>query len=499
MKTTKTNTRFLHLTVAAMLCAATIAGWFAPRADAATLPRLNVQTSAVDRNKPKPVSFASVVNKVSPSVVNIYTAKTVRENPAMSPLLDDPFFRQFFGVPFENVPRERREQALGSGVIISEDGYILTNNHVVDGADEVKVALADDKTVYDAKVIGTDPQTDVAVIKVDARKLPAIAITDSDLVEVGDTVLAIGNPFGVGQTVTTGIVSAKGRGGMGIVDYEDFIQTDASINPGNSGGALVDVEGRLVGINQSIISRSGGNNGIGFAVPINLARDVMEQIISHGKVTRGYLGVSIQPVTPDLAKEFKLPENTGALIGDVTPRSPAAEAGLKEGDVIVEFNNKKVTDSRHLRLMAAQTAPGTKVPVKVLRDGNEHSFTVKLGELPTEGLAKAGGRSGGLRRGTQADALDGVLVENLDARYRRQFNIPDQVEGALVVRVDAASPAAAAGLRPGDVILEINRQRVHSADEAVERSQEIKGDRVLLRVWSGGGSRYLVVDASKRR
>ncbi len=498
MKTMKTNTRFLHLTVAAMLCAATIAGWFAPRADAATLPRLNVQTSAVDRNKPKPVSFASVVNKVSPSVVNIYTAKTVRENPAMSPLLDDPFFRQFFGVPFENVPRERREQALGSGVIISEDGYILTNNHVVDGADEVKVALADDRTVYDAKVIGTDPQTDVAVIKVDARKLPAIAITDSDLVEVGDTVLAIGNPFGVGQTVTTGIVSAKGRGGMGIVDYENFIQTDASINPGNSGGALVDVEGRLVGINQSIISRSGGNNGIGFAVPINLARDVMEQIISHGKVTRGYLGVSIQPVTPDLAKEFKLPENTGALIGDVTPRSPAGEAGLKEGDVIVEFNNKKVTDSRHLRLMAAQTAPGTKVPVKVLRDGKEQTFTVKLGELPTEGLAKAGGRSGGVRRGTQADALDGVIVENLDARYRQQFNIPAQVQGALVVDVDAASPAAAAGLRPGDVILEINRQRVNSADEAVERSQDIKGDRALLRVWSGGGSRYMVVDASKR-
>jgi len=257
--TMKTNHRILNLTVAVTLCAAAVAGWFAPRTDAATLPRLNVQNSAVNRDKPLPVSFAPVVRKVSPSVVNIYTAKTVRENPAVSPLLDDPFFRQFFGVPSENVPRERRQQALGSGVIVSEDGYILTNNHVVDGADEVKVALADDKTVYDAKVIGTDPQTDIAVIKVDAKKLPAIAITDSDLLEVGDTVLAIGNPFGVGQTVTTGIVSAKGRGGMGIVDYEGFIQTDASINPGNSGGALVDIEGRLVGINQSIISRSGGN------------------------------------------------------------------------------------------------------------------------------------------------------------------------------------------------------------------------------------------------
>jgi serine protease Do len=497
--TMKTNLRFLHLTVAAMLCVATFSGWVVPRTDAATLPRLNVENSAVNRDKPKPVSFAPVVKKVSPSVVNIYTAKTVRENPAMSPLLDDPFFRQFFGVPSENAPRERREQALGSGVIISEDGYILTNNHVVDGADEIKVALADDKTVYDAKVIGTDPQTDIAVIKVDAKKLPAIAITDSDLLEVGDTVLAIGNPFGVGQTVTTGIVSAKGRGGMGIVDYEDFIQTDASINPGNSGGALVDIEGRLVGINQSIISRSGGNQGIGFAVPINLARYVMERLITDGRVTRGYLGVMIQPVTPELAQEFKLPENTGALVGDVTKDSPAAEAGLKEGDVIVEFNGKKVTDSRHLRLMASQTAPGTKVPVKVLRDGKEQTLSVKLSDVPPEGLAKADGRSGGLRRSQQADALDGVTVEDLDVRYRRQFNIPNQVQGALVVDVDAASPAAAAGLRPGDVILEINRQRVTTADEAVQRSEKIKGDRVLLRVWSGGGSRYLVVDASKRR
>jgi len=495
----KTNLRFLHLTVAAMLCVGTFSGWVVPRTDAATLPRLNVQNSALNRDKPQPASFAPIVKKVSPSVVNIYTTKTVRENPAMSPLLDDPFFRQFFGVPLENAPRERREQALGSGVIISEDGYILTNNHVVDGADEIKAALADDKTVYDAKVIATDPQTDIAVIKVDAKKLPAIAITDSDRLEVGDTVLAIGNPFGVGQTVTAGIVSAKGRGGMGIVDYEDFIQTDASINPGNSGGALVDIEGRLVGINQSIISRSGGNQGIGFAVPINLARYVMERLITDGKVTRGYLGVMIQPVTPELAQEFKLPENTGALVGDVTKDSPAAEAGLKEGDVIVEFNGKKVTDSRHLGLMASQTTPGTKVPVKALCDGKEQTLSVKLGEVPADGLAKAGGRSGGLRRCQQADALDGVIVENLDARHRQQFNIPAQVQGALVVDVDAASPAAAAGLRPGDVILEINRQRVNSADEAVERSREITGDRVLLRVWSGGGSRYLVVDASKQR
>ncbi len=239
---------------------------------------LHVQTAPVNAALRDRTSFAPMIKRVSPSVVNIYTTKTVKQSPMMSPLFDDPFFRQFFGAPYENIPRERREQALGSGVIISEDGYLLTNNHVVENADEIKVALADDKTVYDAKIIGTDPQTDIAVIKVEAKKLPAITIADSDQLEVGDTVLAIGNPFGVGQTVTMGIVSAKGRAGMGIVDYEDFIQTDAPINPGNSGGALVDVEGRLIGINTAIFSRSGGNNGIGFAVPINLARFVMERL-----------------------------------------------------------------------------------------------------------------------------------------------------------------------------------------------------------------------------
>src|SRR5213592_2957714 len=270
-------------------------------AQASSVPKLNLNDTPIARDTRPALSFAPVIKKVSPSVVNIYTAKTVRENPRMSPLFDDPFFRQFFGAPsYENVPRERREQALGSGVIISEDGYILTNNHVVEGADEIKVALVGEKTVLEAKIIGTDPQTDIAVIQVQDKKLPAIIVTDSDKLEVGDVVLAIGNPFGVGQTVTTGIVSAKGRGGMGIVDYEDFIQTDASINPGNSGGALVDTEGRLVGINTAILSRSGGNQGVWFAVPINLVRMIMERIVSEGKVTPGYLGLMIQPLTPEL-------------------------------------------------------------------------------------------------------------------------------------------------------------------------------------------------------
>ncbi|MCX8109332.1 MAG: trypsin-like peptidase domain-containing protein, partial [Verrucomicrobiae bacterium] len=264
-------------------------------ANAASPPKLKIDTTPIPQDARPPLSFSHVVKKVAPSVVNIYSTKTVRQSPALSPFFDDPIFRRFFGIPFESIPRERREQSLGSGVIVTEDGYILTNNHVVEGADEVKVALPDDKTVYEATIVGTDPQTDIAVLKIEGKKFSAITVTDSDKLEVGDIVLAIGNPFGVGQTVTMGIVSATGRGGMGIVDYEDFIQTDASINPGNSGGALVDAMGRLVGINQSIVSRTGGNLGIGFSVPINLARYVMERLVTEGKVTRGYLGVIIQP------------------------------------------------------------------------------------------------------------------------------------------------------------------------------------------------------------
>jgi len=472
----------------------------APWAFSASAPKIKTDDAPLPPEARPSFSFSQVVKKVALSVVNIYTTKTIRQDPAMAPFFDDPFFRRFFGAPFEGMPRERREQSLGSGVIVTEDGYILTNHHVVEGAEEIKVAFGDDKTTYDAKVIGNDPQTDLAVIKIEGREFPSLTVTDSDKLEVGDVVLAIGNPFGVGQTVTMGIVSAKGRGGMGIVDYEDFIQTDASINPGNSGGALVDALGRLVGINQSIISRSGGSQGIGFSVPINLARYVMECLVTEGKVIRGYLGVIIQPITADLAKEFKLPENAGALVSEDTPRSPASEAGLKEGDVIIEFNGKKVTDNRHLRLMASQTRPGTKAPVKVIRDGKEQTVTVQLAELPSERLARSGrSPGGGLRRDSQADVLDGVTVDDLDARSRSQLDLPTSLRGALVVDVEQGSPAAQAGLRPGDVILEINRQRVTSADEAVQFSEDVKGDRVLLRVYSGGGSRYIVINAPRRR
>ena len=347
-------------------------------ARAATPPKTNIDDTPLPRDsRPSTTSFAPVVKKVSPSVVNIYTSKTLRLDPALRQYL-----REMYG--FDRVPSERRQQSLGSGIIVSEDGYILTNNHVVEGADEVKVALSDERTVYDATVVGTDPQTDVAVVKVTAENLPAITFADSGKIEVGDVTLAIGDPFGVGQTVTMGIVSAKDRGGIGITNYEDFIQTDASINPGNSGGALVDAAGRLVGINTAILSRTGGNQGIGFAVPVNLARYVMERIVVDGKVTRGYLGVKIQPITSDIAKQSKLSQPAGALIAEVTPGSPGEQAGLKAGDIVTEFDGKSVTDSRHLQLMVAEKPPGSRVSMKIVREGKEQTLTAQLGELPAQ-------------------------------------------------------------------------------------------------------------------
>lgn len=356
-------------------------------ARAAAPPKIAADDTPLPRDDRPTASYAAVVKKVSPSVVNIYTSKTLRIDPAIREYL-----REMYG--FDRIPSERRQQSLGSGVIVSQDGYILTNNHVVEGAEEVKVALADETTIYEAKVIGTDPQTDVAVVKVPAENLTAITFADSGKIEVGDVTIAIGDPFGVGQTVTKGIVSAKDRGGIGITNYEDFIQTDASINPGNSGGALVDAEGRLLGINTAILSRTGGNQGIGFAVPVNLARYVMERIVVDGKVTRGYLGVKIQPVTPEAAKQSNLPQRKGALIAEVSPGSPGEQSGLKAGDIVTEFDGKPVTDSRHLQLMVAGKPPGSEVKMKVIRRGEEQTLTAKLSELPTQ-LASQPTESGG--------------------------------------------------------------------------------------------------------
>ncbi len=473
------------------------------------------QDTPLNRDVKGRTSYAPIVKQVAPSVVNIYSSMTIHERQAPNPLLNDPFFRKFFGDDLGGQmqqPRDRKAQSLGSGVIVSSDGYILTANHVVEGADKVKVALSAGEKELDAKVIGTDPPTDVAVLKIEARKsLPAITIGDSDKLEVGDAVLAIGNPFAVGQTVTMGIVSGLGRGGFGINDYEDFIQTDAAINPGNSGGALVDAEGRLVGINTAIFSRSGGNIGVGFAVPINMARFAMDRIIKEGKVSRGYLGINIQPLTSELAKEFNLPdESSGVLVGGVAPGSASEKASLKDGDVIVEFNGKKVSDPRSLQLLVAQTPPATKVTLRVLRSEGkakpaEKVLTASLGELPRGGLAGGERGSPNERGQSGTDALDGVEVTDIDARARTQFNIPNNVHGALVTNIEQESNAAEAGLRPGDVLIEINRQAVRNSEDAVALSEKAKGDHILVRVWSSGarggpgGTRYLVVDNTKRK
>jgi len=478
-----------------------------------TGPAIKIETTPVNRDVKLGTSFAPIVKKTAPSVVNIYSTQTIhfRTRPFRNPFSDDPFFRQFFGdQPGSNEGREftRKAQSLGSGVIVSSDGYILTANHVVDGADEIKVAIADGKKEFTAKVVGTDPPTDVAVLKIDAKDLPAITLGDSDQLEVGDIVLAIGNPFRVGQTVTMGIVSALGRnnflpGGQIINQYEDFIQTDAAINPGNSGGALVDAEGRLVGINTAIIpNNNGGNQGIGFAVPINLARHSMERLISGGKVTRGFLGVGLQDVDANLAKSFNLPSQNGALVNDVSSNTPAKKVGIKSGDVIVEFNGKEVVDAHSLRLMVSECAPGTVATIKLIRDGLARAVTITLGERPVESANNQNEPNNSKPDDSKTDALDGVTVTDLNSQMREQIKIPDEIKGALVTDVNPDSNSTEAGLKQGDVIVEINRQPVNNADDAIRLCGQTKGDRILLKVWHRSDNlsaeHYLSVDNTKK-
>jgi len=459
---------------------------------------LPLDENAIQRDSLPTGSYAPVVKKVAPAVVKIETTTTIKGAPVEEmPGLDDPFWQQFFGPQFRRQhPRGQqsplRQHGLGSGVIVTKDGYILTNNHVVDGASEVKITLTDGRE-FTAKVIGRDPRSDIAVVKVAAGNLPVVPLADSDKVEVGDVVLAIGNPFGVGQTVTRGIVSATERAGMGIEDFEDFIQTDAAINPGNSGGALVDIQGRLIGINTAILSRSGGSQGLGFAVPADIARSVMQSLVAYGHVTRGYLGVMIQNVTPALAEEFKLKETKGALISEVTPDGAAAKAGLKDGDVVLEFNGKPVADSHHLQLAVADIKPGSAIPVEILRNGEKETLKVTVQEFPGKDQLAENESGNSEDTGT----LNGVGVADVDAQVRSEYNIPRHVTGAVITQVDPSSPSADAGLKPGVVIEEINHHPVKSADEAVKLTTHPDNKRTLLRIWVNGGSHYVVVDESK--
>jgi serine protease Do len=461
---------------------------------------LTVDSTPINRSTSGITSFAPIVKKASPSIVNIYSTHVVHYRQQFDPFSNNPVLRQFFGDQNpESRQSTRREEVLGSGSIITPDGYILTANHVIADADEIKIAITGNKEEYKARVVGGDPDTDVAVLKIDAKNLPAMTLGDSDQLEVGDIVLAIGNPFNISQpggtpTVTMGIVSALGRSGLGFNNYENFIQTDAAINPGNSGGALVDAEGRLIGINTGIAGTSGGNEGIGFAVPINLARHVVDRLIHGGKVTRGYLGVyNPQDVTPDMEAEFNLPDSNGALVGDVTPGTPAEKAGLKSGDVITGFNDTKITDANDLRLAVSACSPGTEATVKYVRNSEEHIVKVTLAELPSD--AEIQGQS------NQTDALDGVTVGNLDSDARDQLQIPDNVHGAIVTDVQEDSHAADAGLQKGDIIVQVDHHPVADADAAVKLCNDAKGDHILLKVWRRegdmGGTRYLSVDNTK--
>ena len=430
-------------------------------------------------------SFAPIVKAVLPSVVNISSSKVVKASAeGMEQLQMDPMFRQFFGQGGMEVPKDRREKALGSGVIISPEGYILTNNHVVDGATDVKVTLSD-KREFQARIVGTDPKTDVAVLKIQASNVVPLTIGDSSKVEVGDVAIAVGDPFGVGQTVTKGIISAKGRGGLGIEDYEDFLQTDAPINPGNSGGALVNDRGELIGINTAIISHgSGGSQGIGFAVPSNLARQVMDQILKNGKVVRAYLGILPQDVTPSMAKAFGEKEAKGIVVGDVSPSSPAQDSGIQRGDIILELNGKPISDSNQLRMSISMMAPGTSVQLKTVRNGNERNLTVKLAEMPTETAKLNSQEEGGSK------ALDGVEVSNLNPEIAQQLGVPDNTKGVVVTSVDPASKMADSGLSRGDVIQEVNHQSVKNVSEFQNALQK-SGDQPLLLVNRGGRTLYI--------
>jgi serine protease Do len=440
-------------------------------------------------------SFAPVVKRAMPAVVNISSSKVVKAQQMPRGMFDDPMFRQFFGgrIPEMQQPKSQRETSLGSGVVVSPDGYILTNNHVVEGATDVKVQFSD-KHEYPAKIVGTDKYTDVAVLKIDKTGLTTLPLADSSRSQVGDVVLAMGNPFGLGQTVTMGIISAKGRAGLGIERFEDFIQTDAAINRGNSGGALIDTHGELVGINTAILSGDGGGNeGIGFAIPANLARNVMEGILKNGKVTHGFMGIIPQELTPEMAKEFNMTDGHGVLIAQVSPDSPASKAGLKVGDVISAINGNAVEDVNNFRLTIAGFASGTTVHLKIVREGKTLEVPVALGEV-NEANNRPGGPSVVPGEGEKG-ALKGVSVEALTPEIRQQLQLPDDTKGGVVIaNLEDDSPAAAVGLQSGDVILQVNHRPVNTV---AEFNSTVKAgaskESTLLLVRRGAGTSFIVV------
>ncbi|MBE0437407.1 MAG: DegQ family serine endoprotease [Methylomicrobium sp.] len=468
------------------------------------------QTGGIENLRETSKAFASVARQASPSVVFIQVESSregVAQTPFATPFGDewpfnDDFFRRFFGDEFPGTPRrpgppptpQQRPPAIGQGSgfvfaskrgLLSETSYIITNNHVVANADKIRVTFQDGRE-FDAKITGTDPKSDIAVIEIKAGNLPALPLGDSTKLEVGEWVVAIGNPFGLSHTLTVGVVSAKGRTSLGISDYEDFIQTDAAINPGNSGGPLVNLDGEAVGINTAIFSRSGGHMGVGFAIPINLAKSIADQLIERGEVTRGYLGVVIQPLTQELAESFNLTTHQGILIAQVTDDSPAAKAGLKPGDIVTQYQGRPVNDIGDFRNRVALTPPGKSAKVAILRDGKPRTLDIKIEKLGDQQITAA-------QAPAQSTEELGLTVQTVTRELARQFNAtPGQ--GVIVTEVKPGAIAAMAGIRPGTVILEVDRKPVNSANEfnrAVNQSKDNK--RVLLLISDRGMSRYIVL------
>ena len=438
-------------------------------------------------------TFVDIAKSVKPAVVNIYATKSGRGEGSGATPFDDPLFRKFFGDEFFRKfehPKEKKERGLGSGVIVDSNGLIITNNHVVGKADEIRVTLSD-KREFKAKLIGTDPKTDVAVVKIEATGLPSVPWADSDKLEVGEFVLAVGNPFGLTQTVTLGIVSALGRA-AGIAEYEDFIQTDAAINPGNSGGALVNVRGELVGINTAIFSQSGGNMGIGFAVPSNMAQSIMGQLVQTGKVVRGWLGVSIQELTPELASQFGITETKGVLVSDVMEDSPAKKAGFERADVIVEYDGKPMDSPTHLRNAVAQTPVGKKVVVKIIRDKKAKTIDLTIVEQP-KSMTQSGEEDGG-DSATPIGILSSLDVRDLNEELTSRYGLKSGERGVVIVRVKAGSTAEEMGVREGDIVLEVNRQAVTSVKIFERIANKLPKDQaVLLLLKRQGRTIYLTL------
>ncbi|MCF6185957.1 MAG: DegQ family serine endoprotease [Desulfobulbaceae bacterium] len=463
---------------------------------------LQAQESGIDSLRQTGKAFASVAKKVSPAVVFIQVKMATQSPPAMefsppfggnSPF-DEEFFRRFFGPSFpgqQGQPRQaprRHAMGQGSGFIVSTDGYILTNNHVVNDAEKITVKLQDGRE-FTAKTIGTDPHSDVALIKIDAKGLPMLTLGDSDALEVGEWVVAIGSPFGLSHTLTVGVVSAKGRSSVGLADYENFIQTDAAINPGNSGGPLLNIRGEAIGINTAIFSRSGGYMGIGFAIPINMAKNIEQQLLKHGKVTRGWLGVMIQDVDKDLAKSFDLDTTQGVLISGVTEKSPAEKSGMKQGDVIIAIDEKPLANVAGLRNAIAMTAPETKIILTIIRDGKERKLPVTIGEQPSDfgSVAKQSGKSPLGKMGLSLQDLTPELADQFG--YRKD-------QGVLIAGVEPDSPAGRVGLQAGQLIEEVNKTPVKNLNQLQQVLAKSKNpEQVLLRVRAGEYSQYVVLRA----